>query len=388
MGKKLKIREAQKRAEEQALFARLRASTRTKVRPGFISSFCDFAPPYRAKIERYRPFALRAPEDWTSGVRARSPELRFVDLVKFVFTRFPVVRHLELAWTSDLEPAGADGGAATAADATGRGRAPFELGGADPCRWYILAGQGKSLYNEATHPFISKRETHYFLNAPAAVTSTVRAFWFAVAMAAGENAEVAERVSRTKLAGYPIEWKFWKDVARFFAVNPIPVLEMNDLIDYCQAARDLDDTFEVHGRTLNSLRRRKAQWHQMLRDTAQFDDDKWPGRPMPDTVYRTEGEKGSAIWRIHQLTTGNELLREGVRMQHCVHSYKSRCMNALSSIWSLTCEYPVGSFHRGLTIEVDDLGAMVQIRGFANRLPDENELAVLRRWAGDFGLSM
>jgi PcfJ-like protein len=378
MGKRTRQREAERRAEEQALCRLLQ--TRTDARPGFISSYAEFAPHYRDKIELYRRFANRAPEDWTSSVRVRSPERRFLDLVKFVFARYPVARHLELAWTETP---------ATTADAdTEAGCVVFEQGRADRCLWYILAAQGQSLHREGLQNYISKRETHYFVTAPDEIVSTTRAFWYAVAMAANADAEVAERVSRTKLAGYPAAWKFWKDVARFFARNPLPVLEMNDFIDYFQAARDLDDGFEVHGRTLASLRRRKEEWHRELRDAWTFDSDRWPGRPIPDAVYRTETENGPAVWRMHQITDANELYREGERMHHCVMSYKSRFMESMSSIWSLTCEHPIGTFHRGLTVEVDENGQIMQCRGFANREALDNENAILSRWARDYGLAM
>jgi hypothetical protein len=378
MGKRNKIREARKRAEQQALSQLLR--TRNDVRPGFISSFAEFDPHYRARIELYRRFAIRAPEDWRSGVRARSQELRFLDLVRFAFAQYPVARHLEAAWTE-----------APAADNTNGiepGCAAFEQGQPDRCYWYILAAQGKSLHREGLQYTISKRETHYFLNAPDTVISTTRAFWYAVAMAANEDAEVAQRISRTRLADYPVAWKFWKDVARFFARNPLPVLEMNDFIDYFQVARGLEDGFQIHGRSLAALRRRMEAWHRMLQSMQLRGDEKWRGRPIPDAVYRTEAESGPAVWRMHQITNAHELFCEGERMQHCVMSYKGRCVESESSIWSLTCESSNGTFNRALTIEVDAEGVIVQCRGFANRAPYDNELAILSRWAGDCGLSI
>jgi hypothetical protein len=59
-----------------------------------------------------------------------------------------------------------------------------------------------------------------------------------------------------------------------------------------------------------------------------------------------------------------------------------------SSIWSLTCEQPIGTCNRGLTIEVDDKGVIVQCRGFANREPLDSERMILNRWATDCGLSI
>jgi hypothetical protein len=62
MGKKIKLREAQQHAADEALCARLRARSRTEAAPAFILSYADFPPCYRAKIEPYCSLALRAPE--------------------------------------------------------------------------------------------------------------------------------------------------------------------------------------------------------------------------------------------------------------------------------------------------------------------------------------
>jgi hypothetical protein len=69
-GQKIKLREAQRRAAEQALCARLRAHARADAAaPAFIDTYAEFAPFYRARIEAYRRFALRAPELWRCRLR-------------------------------------------------------------------------------------------------------------------------------------------------------------------------------------------------------------------------------------------------------------------------------------------------------------------------------
>ena len=73
-------------------------------------------------------------------------------------------------------------------------------------------------------------------------------------------------------------------------------------------------------------------------------------------------------------------------MHHCVASYKHLCMNGQVSIWTLTSEFPLGHINRGVTLEVRNDGAIVQCRGFANRLPYGNEVAAVKRWANEHGL--
>ena len=380
MGKKIKWREARRRASEEVVAARLRAHSRTESGPAFIGSYDQFTAFYQAKIEQYRGFALRMPEHWRCRLRSRSPEKRFVELVRFTFAKYPVARHLEDAWVADTH---------AFADRVGvpARRNDDIFAGPDFCRWYIDVAQGRSLYREAAHVFMSKLETHHFLNAPEDLGSSQRAFWYAYARAQTSDFHVAHRVARSKLAGFPAGIEFWKEVARYFARNPLSVLEMNDLIDFFDAAKAEDDGFSLRGRTLDALRRRMDEWHRTLRRRDIVCGGSWVGHPLPDLTYETGDEPRRAIWRFRQIRTGNDLFREGQRMHHCVATYKHRCISADISIWSLTCEFPIGKLHRGVTLELHNNGEIVQCRGFANRLPYANEVSVVKRWAREYGLT-
>jgi hypothetical protein len=361
MGKRTKLREAQKCASEQALAARLHQHGRRKA-PAFIASYGQFSPEYRARLEAYRALALRAPEQWRCKLRVRCPDLRFLELVKFTFARFPVPKHLESVW---LEPL----------DVTARA----DTAEPDFRRWYIAAAQGGSLYREYTHRLLSRAETHGFLSAPSAVKSARRALWYAVARAQGDEA-AALRVARTKLVMFPLS-PFWKDVARYFARNQTSILEMNDLVDFIQAATAADPAFSLNGRTLQALRQRMLEWHAWLRRGEQVGCERWAGSTIPNSTHEING----AIWRFKQIKNGQRLFEEGERMHHCVASYKRACIEGALSIWSLTCERN-GRLHRCLTLEVDATGVVVQARGFANRRASAEELAVIADWAAEQGL--
>src|SRR6202044_3125218 len=101
---------------------------------------------FRSKIEAYRAFALRAPEDWRCALRVRSPELRFLDLVRFTFARYPVAAHLETAWIDDP---GAAPRNPLLLYAQGENETP------DLKVWYIAAAQGRSLHRDAAHRYLS-----------------------------------------------------------------------------------------------------------------------------------------------------------------------------------------------------------------------------------------
>jgi hypothetical protein len=174
---------------------------------------------------------------------------------------------------------------------------------------------------------------------------------------------------------------------RFFARNPTTIAEMNNLVDFIRAAKEEDESFALKGRTLPALRRRMEEWHRALQKRQAICGGSWTGAAILDVEYRAGRDDNPAVWRFRQIKTGNDLFREGQRMHHCVASYKSRCVSGDVSIWSVTCEYPLGHINKGVTLELRTDDAIVQCRGFANRLPYANEAAMVKHWARECGLS-
>jgi hypothetical protein len=375
MGKKTKLREAQRHAAEHALAARLRERSRAKSRSGFITTYSDFSAEYRERIERYRKFALRAPEGWSCSLRVRSPECRFLDLVRFCFFNYPVPRHLENPWLmSEVE--------------AGLLRAPLCEGDherPDARNWSIIVGRGGSLYDAGTHAYMSRSETHHFVTAPHDVIPTQRAFWYAFARSQTCDAAAGLRVARTKLINFNVTNEFWRDVARFFVRNPTSILEMNDLIDFIAAAREADPRFSLAGRRLPALRRRMAEWHR--NDQVFPDGPQWDGHSLPNADCTTGGGGDRACWRFRQLKSVSALARDGAQKAHCVLTYLSLCTSGAISIWTLTCERPAGNVSIGVTIELRKDGTITQCRGYGNRPPTAEEAAMVKGWARKHGLT-
>jgi len=376
MGKKSKLREARRREAERVACAVLEAHSKRDVRPRAVERYGDFNAEYRGRVMVLRTYALRNPDAWRCRIKSRSEDKRFIDLVRFSLGRYRVPAHLENAWVDNFTDDFVDRVTMLADDRTNRA----------VLRWYLAAAQGGSLYKQHASRYLSKLETHYFLSAPDGVATSQQALWYAVARAQGDCGDVARVVARSSLCRHSIASTWWKEVARFFARNPVPLHEMNDLIDYLRVAKTEDTGFSLKGRSLKALQRRKEEWHRALRKSNEIGGGVWAGRAIPDVEYETGGENTKAIWRFRQIKTGNELFREGQRMHHCVGAYKGFCMEGKISIWSLSCEFPLGRVNRGVTMEVGKDGAIVQCRGFANRLPYANEVSVVKRWARDYGL--
>jgi hypothetical protein len=75
-------------------------------------------------------------------------------------------------------------------------------------------------------------------------------------------------------------------------------------------------------------------------------------------------------------------------MKHCVASYATPCTRGASSIWTLELETEEGRT-KLLTIEVNNVARLIcQVRGKANRMPNDRERSILRRWATQAGLKL
>jgi hypothetical protein len=381
MGKRNRLREARRRHFERAVCAVLEAHSKKRdVRPRAVERYGDFKPEHHKKVEALRGYALRAPQDWRCRIKSRSDDKRLLDLVRFCFAKYPVAAHLEAAWIEDFDDDFVDR-VTPRRPANGSARSGLRLR-----HWYMVVAQGGSLYKQEARPFLSKLEAHHFLNPPADLTTARAAFWYAFARAQTDDVAAARNVAKSKLDQFSVASSFWKDAARYFARNPAPVREIDELIDFIFAAKQEDDSFSLRGRALPALRRRMEDWHRTLRKSQAIGGGAWAGRPIPDIDYEAGSERKKAIWRFRQIRTGNELFREGQRQHHCVVTYKHHCLSGDISIWSLRSEYPAGQVNRGVTMEVRRDGAIVQCRGFANRLPYGNEVSVIKRWAADHGL--
>ena len=381
MGKRTRWREAHRQEAELRICAVLEANSRRDARARAPERYSEFKYEYGCKIQALRSYALRAPEDWRCRIKSRSEERRFLDLVRFTFERYRVAAHLERAWFEDIENDFAD-----SIDLPRR-PATRPVGAPDLRRWYIAAAQGGSLYKQETSRYLTRQETHHFLTTPNAISSSKQALWYAIARPHTDSTAIACGIAYCKITNYSIGSTFWKEVAHFFARNPLPVHGMNDLVDFLYAAKQEDQSFDLKGRTLASLQRKMEDWHRELRREQTICGGAWAGSPLPDVDFAAGSEEKPAIWRFRQIKTGNALFREGERMHHCVVTYKAACMRGDISIWSLTCEFPIGQVNRGVTMEVTKDGRIVQCRGFANRLPYANEATMVKRWALEHALT-
>ena len=348
---------------------------------------------HNAIQEAERGFAgevVRDPEAWRPQMKTRDAARLRLAAARHLFAVYPVPAMLERIWIDD---AGLD---------------------ADEVRlrrhWYVVAARGGSLYKAGAGQWLTRKEVHAFLNPPAGL-SFDEAFWHAVARSYADAPAAAMCIARSKIARAPRgEVGFWRDVARFFCANPTRVETVDDLCDYLTECRRREPNYKLHGRTLASLSRGMHEWH---RDVAAIErieairrraarraayrgastcapDQAWSGSPLADWEWAPSAKDAKAKGErfvVRQLKRAEDLVMESRAMRHCVSSYAAKCTAGHASIWSLR-RCTKERIDRLLTIEVDQHGTAVQVRGLANRLAYADERNVLDRWAKARGIRL
>jgi hypothetical protein len=160
----------------------------------------------------------------------------------------------------------------------------------------------------------------------------------------------------------------------------LDVVQLGPLSDFV-INRLEDADFSLKGRTAASLRATMESWHQKLAQShtehrdfvtefprSGFDGAEFVNFIDPETTDR---------WQVREILTLPALREEGRHQHHCVFDYEKHIWSSRSSIWSLTRNET-----RKLTIEVRNADReIVQVRGPCNRLPTNEELSVINRWA-------
>lgn len=314
---------------------------------------------------------VRALDGWQPATH--NAERQFAALARHLYARHELPRFLDRAWT--------DGG-------------PREQG------WFVHLGSGKSLRTAPDLPLpVSRSIAHWFHHAPDDCPVGA-AFRHAQVRACGGDAALADAVRRTRLGGDYSAGPFWEEVIRFFVANPLlDRTQIGPIVDWIQAQRFDPEVapgavlpepgalpprpqLSMRGRTVEATLRDVEAWHARLgRTTAATAAASWqPSGIEPfEFVEGTETAR-SRTWRIREIVSGDGLVREGARMEHCVASYAGSCAAGRSSIWTMESSV-AGTITPHVTIEVH-LGSrrIGQVRGKRNRPATAEELGIVRRW--------
>jgi PcfJ-like protein len=251
-------------------------------------------------------------------------------------------------------------------------------------RWFIAHGGGARFRSLDLPVRMTKRMEQLFL-ASADHFTIEYALRRAELLALGARDDLADAVLATRLAGDLTNSDFWRTVWMFLIAHAgeIALDRVGPIVDFIHA----QPNFCMKGRTPASLLRLMDRWHRGLGLVSGGSSwDRSRIRPMVHSVPAQDPHDPPVVWEFVELTNGAQLKAEGSALKHCVAGYAAYCQRGTSRIWSLRSRR-ASHVRPVITIEIDPRRhAIVQARGFRNRLPAGKALGLLRLWAAREGL--
>ena len=315
-------------------------------------------------------------DDWKPATH--NGRRQFSSLLRHLFARYPVPAFMDQAWF--------------------RTDARDE----DYRRWFVAIGEGRNVRTLDTPIPMTKAMAHHFLEAPDDYTIEAAIRWGQV-HALGGGSRLTGALLGTRLCTDFSNDDFWSTVIRFFIANPmLDRQHVGPIIDYLAAqkfeTREVivgPGQVEVHappqpglvmrGRTAATLLAQVERWHRELGRASSAENLYFRRSGVQEFQLTLGKDEKKAVWRIRELLSGAELVKEGRVMGHCVASYARSCAQGRCSIWSMDVETAMGVEKRQ-TLELSADRVIVQCRGRHNRLPTAPELDIVRKWAAAAGL--
>jgi hypothetical protein len=311
-------------------------------------------------LEAMLPFEhalVREPESW-AGARGH-PLVVMQSLATHLFGHHPTPRFLAWAWLGWRLPARA---------------------------WFVAHAQGQRFRSLDLPLAMTRQMEHVFLHTPDHYP-VEHALRRAEVIALGGSPALADVILATQLGECFDDPERWRLALAWLArcSDTVELAQVRPLVDFLQA-----NDIKLRGRTFASVMRLVRAWHESLAHQRvrliMWRPTRWNGLIAP--VSPTSRVPRASEWAIHELTDSRQLAGEGRAMHHCVAGYASKCLRRESAIWSLRRRWDGQRVARSvLTIEVQiSTGAIIQIRGKANSVPEEEPMRIVRAWAMREGL--
>jgi len=265
-------------------------------------------------------------------------------------------------------------------------------------KWYVDVGNGRNPGLGSAPVPLTKKVAHHFLQAPDGY-SIEQAIRFGQIKASGGGVRLCNAVIESRLGTDFSNDEFWQSVIRFFISNPdLDLTQVGPIVDFIQHHKFerqeviLEDgetrwlpppqpNLSMQKRTLRALLTQVDEWHCRLGKVKADAGVRWASSGIRPASYMRGKDDKRVIWRINELLSQKELVREGSALRHCVATYGRQCRGGHSSIWSMTSEDAVGNVRRRQTVELNRQNKIVQCRGRMNKNPNEQEWQIIRLWA-------
>lgn len=253
---------------------------------------------------------------------------------------------------------------------------------------YPHLGAGKNIRTLSPYHLLSKKMAHEFVNLGHLEKPRCR-FTLSyllsldtpkpLAMVLSEQLQhrrnsFSERKMLHLLDWKPIIIKFIQWFPKVSVTNEPILLDIISFIKHC---KEESIPFSIKGRTLTSMRRLVADWHQQNRYANIGPPKYWEGAAYQPWQTEQEG----ASYQIIQLTNSYQLLKEGTYMRHCVASYVQECMQNQSSIWSLQQQLADNQWISLTTLEINKRHRIIQAKAKYNASPKKAYIKIIQQWA-------
>ena len=322
----------------------------------------------------------RRPDTWKS--RSKNTRRQFESLLRHLFCDYAMPKFFDSVWFLGSTP-------------TARVQQS----------WYVNLGKGGSVRDFNFPIPYTRRMAHCFMQAPHDLTVQLAIRWGQLRTFGFTDKQLRALLEIEKFQAFTKHDEFWTSVFRWLARHPtIDPCEYGPLIDYIHNQRFVpeqqifgrDDhrpdppqpNFSMQRRHPQSLLRQMYDWHKQLSSDNTLLEANWRRSGFPDFDLVEGQGNAKKLWTIRELLCHQALIIEGRKLNHCVASYRHSCQSGGSSIWTMEVQTYQGKKKR-LTIEVQNSrGRIVQARGRANRRPQPREIAILRQWTAEAGLTL
>lgn len=334
-------------------------------------------------LDALSPQWVRDPADWQPPATGLTKELvrHFID---FTLVRYPTPEFMYRAW---------------------------ETGNRLHQQWFIHLAAGFNIRKAGGLPWgttMTKRHAHYFTQAPAWMTID-QALRFGKCICEGGTLKHAKAFATALDWGAiePDNESFWLKVLRLILKHPAltesqiraALRQWNELFfekkfetTASGRLKQYKAPSELHPEQENAM---KAMLQLLAPKPEQIGGTRNPGESDSNGLlpacpkkwrHKVKSVRELKNWEVQQLDTAQELINEGLLMQHCVGGYVAQCQKRRAYIFQIfDTRYQQLQFH--VTVEVSRYGQIRQVRGPMNRLPNEAEVKAVRAWAKLAGIN-
>ena len=142
-----------------------------------------------------------------------------------------------------------------------------------------------------------------------------------------------------------------------------------------------NDAFLLASYSLPRLQREMGEWYTTVESDPNY-QPQFQGKFWRRAAHAEfESQVGKKRYHIVELTSYDDLCKEGKRLRHCVATYVEECMEGWCSIWSLRLDAGQEEEKSLVTIEVDTEGNIKQALGKHNSNPKPEHMYIIRKWA-------